>query len=439
MAKPTDSQIDAYLASPEYAAKQAALAEERRRESGFYQGTSTSAKGGPGAPGPVAYTEEGYREAGGYRGNSRTGGAGPGAPAYGSPESIGLPPSNPDAPTLTPAPINPRPTLPIKPGYIPPVFKQPGVPPVTPVVPSVVSVVPPVKPTEIDNSTRDAFAMLTDLFRSYGLEELAGEIADYMKQGFTAGEALIKLKTNPGGAYAARFAGNFTRVKQGLNAISEAEYINLESSYAQTLKAYGLGNMVSSNRKDNYKKFAEYIAEDISAVEFKDRIDLAVTRVQNSDIETRNTLKSFYNINDNDLISYFLNPKENLPKLEQKVNTAEIGGSAIRQNLSTSITSAEDLAKFGISKEQAQVGYGIIAGELPIANKLGNIYSETGITYNQQDAESATFKGLASAKRKKEKLVATEEAQFQGSSGTALGAGSLSTQYLRRSSSTGQY
>jgi len=195
------------------------------------------------------------------------------------------------------------------------------------------------KNSAIDPSTR-AKMDAADLFRSYGLEELAGEIADYMKQGLTSAEALIKLKTNPGGAYATRFAGNFERIKKGLNVLSEAEYINLESSYAQTLKAYGLGNMVSSNRKDNYKKFAEFIAADISAVEFKDRIDLAVTRVQNADPFTRNTLKSFYNINDTDLVSYFLNPTENLPKLQQKVTAAEIGGSAVAQGLTTSATSA---------------------------------------------------------------------------------------------------
>ena len=95
------------------------------------------------------------------------------------------------------------------------------------------------------------------------------------------------------------------------------------------------------------------------------------------------------------------------------------------------------MARFGINREQAQVGYGRIAEELPTASKLGQIYSETGTTYNQADAESATFKGLASAKRKKEKLVATEEASFKGSAG--VGAAGLSTTYLRRGSSAGQF
>ena len=272
---------------------------------------------------------------------------------------------------------------------------------------------------EITDATRDAFAMLEDLFRSYGLEELAGEIADYMKQGLTSAEALIKLKTNPAGAYATRFAGNFERVKKGLNVLSEAEYINLESSYAQTLKAYGLGSMVSSNRKDNYKKFAEFIAADISAVEFKDRIDLAVTRVQNADPFTRNTLKSFYNINDTDLVSYFLNPTENLPKLQQKVTAAEIGGSAVAQGLTTSLTSALSLAEFGVDKTEAQAGYRYIAQALPRGSFLSDISSQGGPAYTQGFAEDVILRKSGKALTQQERLIEEETSRFKGSSGMA--------------------
>jgi hypothetical protein len=284
-----------------------------------------------------------------------------------------------------------------------------------------------VKPKEISDATRDAFAALTDLFASYGLESLAGEIAGYMTQGLTAAEALIKLKTNPNGAYANRFAGNFTRIKQGLNALSEAEYINLESSYAKTLKAYGLGNMVSSNRQDNYKKFAEFIAADISAVEFKDRIDLAVTRVKNSDPFTRNTLKSFYNINDNDLVSYFLNPTENLPKLQQKVTAAEIGGSAVAQGLTTSLASALSLAEFGIDKTEAQAGYRYIAQALPRGSFLSDISSQGGPAYTQGFAEDVVLRKSGKALTQQEKLIEEEASRFKASSGIA-GSKSLASQ-----------
>ena len=299
-------------------------------------------------------------------------------------------------------------------------------------------VVPKVEPKEISDATKDAFAMLTDLFNSYGLESLAGEIADYMAKGFTASEALIKLKTNPSGAYAKRFAGNFTRVKNGLNAISEAEYINLESSYASTLKAYGLGNMVSVNRDDNYKTFANYIAGDISAVEFKDRVSTVVTRVQNADPLIKATLKSFYpEISDADLVGYFLNPKENLPKLQEKVTASEIGAAAVGAGagITTNVNTATSLARYGIDQATAREGYSTIAGILPTAGKLGDIYGESGVKYGQAEGEAEVFMGRQDAATKRNRLASMERGSFSGSSGNAPGA--YSTGYLKKSSTAG--
>ena len=281
----------------------------------------------------------------------------------------------------------------------------------------------------ITNATRDAFAALTDLFASYGLESLAGEIAGYMTQGLTASEALIKLKTNPAGAYAKRFAGNFTRIKNGLNAISEAEYVNLENSYANTLKAYGLGNMVSINRDENYKKFADYISGDVSADEFKDRIKTVVERVQNAEPSIKATLKSFYpEITDNDLIGYFLNPKENLPKLQEKVTASEIGAAAKGAGLGTNVTTATDLARYGVDQKMAREGYSTIAGVLPTAGKLGDIYNETGVKYAQAEGEAEVFKGSQDAATKRRRLASMERAAFSGSSGTNQGSLTKSTQ-----------
>jgi hypothetical protein len=314
-----------------------------------------------------------------------------------------------------------------------------GSPTQTPIgTPNPIVVPKKVEPKEISDATKDAFAMLTDLFNSYGLESLAGEIAGYMAQGFTASEALIKLKTNPNGAYAKRFAGNFTRVKNGLNAISEAEYINLENSYASTLKAYGLGNMVSVNRDDNYKTFANYIAGDISAVEFKDRVSTVVTRVQNADPLIKATLKSFYpEISDADLVSYFLNPKENLPKLQEKVTASEIGAAAVGAGagITTNVNTATSLARYGVDQATAREGYSTIAGILPTAGKLGDIYGESGVKYGQAEGEAEVFMGRQDAATKRNRLASMERGSFSGSAGNAPGA--YSTGYLKKSSTAG--
>ena len=286
---------------------------------------------------------------------------------------------------------------------------------------------------------RNAFAVIKQVFAQYGLEDLGPIIETLMKEGYEPEEATLALKTDPkyNKAYITRFKGNETRRTAGLNVLSESEYLTLENDYTQTLKAYGLESYFGVDRTTKLAAMADVIGKDISAPEFQDRVDTSVSRVKMANQSTKDAFRQFYGIGEADLVKYFLDPVKSLVSLKEKATSAEIGGAAIGQGLTTTITSAEDLARFGINRQQAQVGYATIGEELPTATKLGNIYSETGTTYGQTDAEEATFKGLASAKRKKERLIAVEEAQFQGSSG--VGEAGLSTTYLRRNSSAGQF
>jgi len=291
-----------------------------------------------------------------------------------------------------------------------------------------------------EKARQDAFALLKDVFNSYGLSELAAEIESYMREGIGTSQATLRLKQST--AYKERFYGNELRRNAGLNVIDEASYLDLENSYSETLKAYGLQDyfgvgVTPNERKNRQKAIADVIGKDISAVEFKDRVSTAVDRVKMADPATKSAFQQFYGIGEADLAKYFLDPSKSLVTLKEKATAAEIGGAAIGQGLPATAASAEDLAKFGISREQAQVGYSTIAEELPTATKLGQIYDEEGITYGQTEAEQATFKGLASAKRKREQLKAREEAAFQGSSGVAPAG--LKTTYLRQSSSAGYF
>jgi hypothetical protein len=258
----------------------------------------------------------------------------------------------------------------------------------------------------------DAYALLEQTFKDYGLDELVPVIKGYMDRNLGANQAALELRKEP--VYQQRFKGNETRRAVGLNVLSEAEYLALEDSYSQTLRAYGLQNYFGADSKSKQKAMADIIGNDISATEFKDRIDTVVTRVQNSDPSIKSTLRSFYNITDEDIVSYFLNPKDNLLKLQEKVTSAEIGAAAKGQGLMTSAEAATALAQFGVTREKAQEGYQAIGSLLPTATKLGEIY---GDQYTQATAEEEVFKGLASAQRKRQKLASLEEAQFGGSSG----------------------
>jgi hypothetical protein len=271
-----------------------------------------------------------------------------------------------------------------------------------------------------DANRKDAFQLLKDTFSQYGLEELASTIEGYMKDDIGPNQATLLLKQTP--AYLKRFAGNETRKKAGLNVLSEAEYLSLENSYSETLKAYGQAGYFGTDRASRQAKLAQAIGADISAVEFKDRISTVVDRVNNADPAVKSTLRSFYKITDEDLVGYFLDPKENLPRLKEKVTSAEIGTAASAQGLATSMASAEELAKYGVDLETAKQGYATIADVLPTTQKLSSIYKEEGTDYTQQTAEQEVFKGLASAQRARTRLSEKEIASFKGQAGLGQGA-----------------
>ena len=287
-----------------------------------------------------------------------------------------------------------------------------------------------------DKLNKDAYAILEDTLNSYGLSSLASVIKGYMLAGLGPEQAKLQIKQDP--IYKARFRGNQVRLDSGLNALSEAEYLGLEDTYSQVMNQYGLGDYFGKTREARQTKLADIIGGDISAVELKSRISTVVDRVNNADPSIKTQLKEFYpSITETDLVKYFLDPKETLPQLQEKVTSAEIGAAATGQGLKTSMTSASDLARYGIDRAAAIKGYSTIGGILPEATKLSGIYGEAKIDYTQATAEQEVFKGNASAERKRKQLAALESAQFGGSAG--VGTAGLSTTYLRKSSSGGQF
>jgi len=74
----------------------------------------------------------------------------------------------------------------------------------------------------------------------------------------------------------------------------------------------------------------------------------------------------------------------------------------------------------GVTQEQARKGYATIADILPGAQKLSEIYGGMD-AYGQVEAQKEVFGGLASEKRKREKLTQAEIGTFSGKSGVSRG------------------
>ena len=283
---------------------------------------------------------------------------------------------------------------------------------------------------------RDAFATIQDTMRAYGftdaeMSELSGFIEKQIIDP-NIGPNMAILNMRNLGVYKARFSGNEALVKAGKNALSEYDYLQQENAYDEYFKAYGVGNLSTRAQK------ATLIGNSVSALEVDKRLNLAVRRVQGSDPEILKQLKTYYpTITDKDLVSYFLNPEATRIDLERKVTASEISSAAVGQGFTRGTSlSALDLADYGVDRAAALEGYANVAGVLPEATKLGNIYGETGIKYDQMAGEEEFLKASDAAKRKRTTLASRERASFEGSAGNAPGA--YSTSYLKKSSAAGQ-
>ena len=264
---------------------------------------------------------------------------------------------------------------------------------------------------------QSAFDVLRAEMDALGLGALVEPLRGLIQKDVSPSEFAVELRQSE--AYKNRFIANEGRLKKGLRVLTPGEYLRVEDAYRQTLRTYGLKQF------DNDQYVRQFIENDISAAELSDRVSTAVQRVQNADPAIGRTLRDYYGIGQTDLVAYVLDPNQQLQKIQRQVAAAEIGVAARKQGLEAGVTVAEQLATQGITEAQAQKGYATIADILPTSEKLSQIYGTTLEGYGQAEAEQEVFNTLASAQRKRQRLVGREIAEFSGQSG--LGRGSLGT------------
>ena len=258
----------------------------------------------------------------------------------------------------------------------------------------------------------DAFNTLSQRYAQYGLGGLADVIRKLVIEG--ASEATITFALQESPEYKERFKANTARLAKGLAVLKPNEYIAVEDSYRQALRAYGLTQF------DNDAYVSKFIENDMSPTELNARIQLATDRVMNAAPQVRNTLINFYGLTDVDLIAYTLDPKGQLPAIEKQISTAEIGAAAARQGFQqVDRGNAEYLRSLGVTQEQAIKGFSDIASILPTATKLTDIYRDGLEGYGLEQAQQEVFGQLASERRKRERLSAAETATFGGKSGVS--------------------
>jgi hypothetical protein len=263
----------------------------------------------------------------------------------------------------------------------------------------------------------DAIANLSKTFENYGISSLASVIAGFVQQGYSSDTIALMLQDTP--EYKQRFAGNAVRRNAGLPVLSPGEYLATERSYRAILESSGLPKGFYDSQDD----FQKFIANDTSPTVLKQRVDAASGAIKNADPYYTQALQDMYGLSTGDMIAHALDPDKALPLIEKQAKAVEFGAAAARQGLSYSQGSSEALAQQSIagvgSGVGAEQGFSSIASILPTTQQLGQIYGEN---YDQATAEQDVFGGLASAKRKRQKLGEMETSTFSGQSGLSAGA-----------------
>ena len=256
---------------------------------------------------------------------------------------------------------------------------------------------------------QNAEAQLQQLLGQMGLSGLTGTVLDYLQQGYDVTSIQYLLTQTP--EYKRRFAGNDARIKNGLGALSPAEYLATERAYQDVLRSAGM----PAGFYDSPDDFTQWISGDVSPSELANRVDDAVKFAQSTDPTTRTALSAYFGIDTQHIAAYFLDPQRALPLLAKQANATTIGAAALNQGLG--LTNLQDALRYtdqGVTGQQAQQGYSQIADMLPTEKTIAQRF---GQTYDQTDAEQEVLGGLASATRKRRNLNQQEEALFSGSGG----------------------
>jgi hypothetical protein len=274
---------------------------------------------------------------------------------------------------------------------------------------------------------QSAYDLLYAEFSKYGLGSLVQPLQSLIQSGASPAEFSLKLRESD--AYQKRFSANSQRISKGLKAISEAEYIGLEDQYQNILRNAGLPESYWKQTVDSrtgivsQEGFANFIANDVSALELQDRVATAQQRLIYANPEVSIALKTFYpDISNGDLLAYALDPTKGLEQIKRRITAAEIGSSAVQMGLATNVTDAEYLARYGVTKQTAQQGYKTIAGGLQRGSQLASIYGENPYTQTTAEQEVFNVPGAQEARAQRQKITGLEKATFGGQTGLSQGA-----------------
>lgn len=278
---------------------------------------------------------------------------------------------------------------------------------------------PPKAPTPaVPVATADGKDALKQELDTWGLGALTDQAWALQTSGAGHDQILAWLRGTQ--EYKTRFAGMAQRAANGLTPISEAQYVSLEGTYSQIAHQYGL-------LPGSYDP-AKAIGGDVSPTEFSQRASAASTAVFDEPQQVRDMLLNYYGLDQGQIASYYLNADNAVPRLQNMLHSAEIGGVGNQLGIGIDKTLAEKVAQAGFTGQSARAGLAQVAAN-------SQLYGESITEQNDltaQDAVGAAFgldaKAALALQNRQQKRAAVGQG---GGGGTLTSSGDLGERVAR--------
>jgi len=265
---------------------------------------------------------------------------------------------------------------------------------------------------------------LIDLFRSYGLADLAPAILQIAADTtLTQAEALAKVYETP--QYKARFpAMDQYRKDKTLGIHNEQDYMRQEESYLNVMRAAGL----PSGFYDSHANIGQWMANSVSPDEIASRVRRAQQVLDTADPTLINTAKNYYGVDRDHLLAHVLDPNAAAPLIDKQMRSVQAGAAASRNNMQLDKAQAESLATDPYASGLFNNPYNpnAINDAFAKANAMSQqdtrLSAIEGKSYNQKDAIDANLRNDLTKQLESQKRAEREAARFSGSAGTASGS-----------------
>jgi hypothetical protein len=280
---------------------------------------------------------------------------------------------------------------------------------------------------EIERQQRaTASSFLRGILEQYGMGTLASQVEGLINTWGTNVDVIAEnLRQTQ--EYQTRFKGLVGLKRKGITDVrTEADYLDLETSYRQVFREAGLRNFLGeSGTQSEYDAIADLVANySLSVNEVRSRVSDAQRVAAETPQEVRDALQRFYGVDSADLVSYSLDPTRTMTRINEKANAAILGGFAARAGLDIGVGAAERIAGLsGAEDLNIEVAQREIAQAREVRDATRRLAEIEQSTLSDEEVLEAGANTDIAAGQRIRGLQSRERARFGGS--TAIGSRSL--------------